>query len=60
MSRILVLQFYKDLSYRTDVIGKKPVRLLLFYITCMLRVSRGRDRMVAGFTTTYVISAYHD
>ena len=55
-----MLQFYKDLSYRTDVIGKKPVLLLLFYITCMLRVSRGRDRMVAGFTTTYVISAYHD
>jgi hypothetical protein len=23
MSRILVLQFYKDLSYRTDVIGTR-------------------------------------
>jgi len=60
MSRILVLQFYKDLSYRTDVIGKETALVLLFYITCMLRVSRGRDHMVVGFTTTYVISAYHD
>jgi len=25
----------------------------------MLRGRRGRDHMVIGFTTTYVISAYH-
>jgi hypothetical protein len=28
--------------------------------TPMNRCSRGRDRMVVGFTTTYVISAYHN
>jgi len=26
---------------------------------CQIRGRRGRDRMVVGFTTIYVISAYH-
>jgi hypothetical protein len=60
-----VLQFYKDLSYRTDVIGKETALVLLFYITCMLRVSHpglglglGTDTKMLYNSNDYTIRHY--
>jgi hypothetical protein len=41
---------------------KKYNAFLVFYLQQQITVqegSLGRDRMVVGFTTTYVISVYH-
>jgi hypothetical protein len=50
-------QFYMDVD---------TIHIEIDYIFCtfhvdtyMTRGSRGRDRMVVEFTTTYAISAYH-
>ena len=47
----LILPQYKFPYYKVMIIN------ILF--TGILRGSRGSDRMVAGLTTTYAISAYH-
>jgi hypothetical protein len=51
----------KGILYET-LVKIKTGLLLLFFISqslCGIYQSRGHDRMVVGFTTTCVISAYH-
>jgi hypothetical protein len=51
-------QFYWWICGRASRSSKQLNQYI--YMSFHIRGHRGRDRIVDGFTTTYVISAYHD
>jgi len=54
----LINEYNKFVIIQYNSVLKCPQLISIIYVICF-RDRRGRDRMVIGFTPTYVISAYH-